>query len=312
MPRRLERKILMTGSINKQTVLADKLAETRLLTDKALSDFLLPVDDIHQRVIEAMRYSLLGGGKALRPFLILTTAQLFNVPQTSALRIGCALEMIHTYSLIHDDLPAMDNDTLRRGQPTNHIQFDEATAILAGDALLTKAFEVLSDPQTHEHADIRCLLVNQLAKSAGTNGMIGGQMMDLIGEKTPLSTEQIRKMQTMKTGALLRFACLASAFAGHATQAEIDALENYAYSIGLLFQITDDLLDIEGEAAVVGKTLHKDINAHKSTFVSLLGITKARTLCDELHQKAIHSLNIFGARADTLKDLADFISIRRK
>lgn len=280
--------------------------------DQNLSDFLQPVDGLHQRVIEAMRYSLLGAGKALRPFLVLTTADLFNLPTKTAIRIACALEMIHTYSLIHDDLPAMDNDTLRRGKPTNHIQFDEATAILAGDALLTYAFEILADIKTHPNADIRCRLVHQLALCAGMHGMIGGQMMDLIGEKIPLSADQIQQMQTMKTGALLSFACLAAPLVAQASPEEQKALENYAASIGLLFQVTDDLLDVEGNPEIVGKTLHKDKSAHKSTFVSLLGIQKAHALSQELHSQAVNALYLFGERANILKDLADFILIRKK
>lgn len=294
------------------TNLINQLDKTRQILDQNLSDLLPQVDNLHQRVIDAMRYSLLGGGKALRPFLVLTTAHLFHVSEQTAIRIGCALEMIHTYSLIHDDLPVMDNDTLRRGKPTNHVQFDEATAVLAGDALLTYAFEILSDSQTHPDAKIRCLLINELAKNAGKDGMIGGQMIDLVGEKKQLSEAQIYQMQSMKTGALLRFSCLATAIIAQAPNAEKEALENYAHSIGLLFQITDDLLDEEGDSQIVGKTLRKDKSANKSTFVSLLGVAKAHALAEKLHKKAINSLEIFNNKASDLKNLADFILTRNK
>ncbi len=293
------------------TNLINKLKETRKSVDECLNTLLPTEVGLNKRVLDAVRYSLIGGGKALRPFLVLTVAELFSLDRHHALRIGCALEMIHTYSLIHDDLPAMDNDILRRGKPSNHIQFDEATAILAGDALLTHAFDVLSAPQTHPNPEVRCLLVQKLSQLAGINGMIGGQMIDLLGEKIPLSLEEIQQMQSMKTGALLTFACLAPAWAVNASQEQIHALEKYAGCFGVLFQLTDDLLDIEGNQETVGKTLHKDSSAQKSTFVSLLGIEKAKDVAIELHRQAVSALRPFGAKASTLTELADFVLTRR-
>ena len=289
--------------------LKNKLAEVRALMDAEL-DKLLPVPaGPERRVVEAMRYSLLGGGKALRPFLVLSVAQMVRLDTAQALPIACALEMVHTYSLIHDDLPAMDNDILRRGRPTNHIQFDEATAILAGDALLTKAFEVLASAPIP--ADKKIKLIHALAQSAGTQGMIGGQMLDLIGEKAALNRVDIERMQMMKTGALLRYACLASAWAaGKDAQTEA-ALARYADAIGLLFQITDDLLDVAGDTDQMGKTLGKDAAAGKSTFVSLMGMDGAKQFAAELATQAKNALKPFGRGADVLLETVDFIVERK-
>ena len=294
------------------TNLKTKLDETRTLIDAHLETLLsLPIGK-ESRVCEAMRYSILGGGKALRPFLVLTISDMLGIQKQYALQVACALEMVHTYSLIHDDLPAMDNDTMRRGKPTNHIQFDEATAILAGDALLTKAFDVLSMPQTHPDASIRCKLISQLAKASGMSGMIGGQMMDLIGEKSPLTLEEIERMQALKTGALLKYACTAPAIIIQASGTTFKALETYASAIGLMFQITDDILDIEGDSSLVGKTLGKDQKAQKSTFVSMLGIDIAKENVKALAQKAEMALSCFGSEADLLRQTIHFILTRNK
>ncbi|MDD3669506.1 MAG: polyprenyl synthetase family protein [Alphaproteobacteria bacterium] len=288
----------------------DKLAETRALMDGAL-DKLLPMPaGPERRVVEAMRYSLLGGGKALRPFLVLSVADMLGLDRKQAVPIACALEMVHTYSLIHDDLPAMDNDTLRRGRPTNHVQFGEATAILAGDGLLTQAFEVLADAPALS-ADKKVKLIRALAAGAGAHGMIGGQMLDLLGEKTTLNRVEIERMQMMKTGALLRYACLAGAWAAGADTRTEEALTRYADAIGLLFQITDDLLDITGDNAVMGKTLGKDAAAGKSTFVSLMGMDGARQFAADLAARAKDALAPFGAAADILREAADFIVERK-
>lgn len=294
------------------TNLKAKLDETRVLIDTHLNTLLPLPSGKECRVVEAMRYSILGGGKALRPFLILTVSDMLGIHKNNALQVACALEMVHTYSLIHDDLPAMDNDTLRRGKPTNHIQFDEATAILAGDALLTKAFEVLSMSQTHPDAVIRCKLISQLAKAGGTGGMIGGQMIDLIGEKTPLALDEIERMQALKTGALLRYACTAPAVMAQASGSVFKALETYAGAIGLMFQITDDILDVEGDSTIVGKTLGKDKQAQKSTFVSMLGIDTAKENVKNLAQKAENALTCFGSEADLLRQTVHFILTRNK
>ena len=287
--------------------LKDRLIETRKLVDYNLDKWLPIPSSLDKRVVESMRYSAIGGGKAFRAFLILTVSAMYNVPQDHALNIATALEMVHAYSLIHDDLPAMDNDTMRRGKPTNHIQFDEATAILAGDGLLTNSFEILADPSTHPDPSIRVKLIELLAKLAGKSGMIGGQMIDLIGEKHPLSLTEIEEMQDKKTGALLTFACIAGAIAGHASESDIQALSTYAKCIGLTFQITDDILDVTGDSALMGKTLGKDKQTAKSTFVSLLGVDNAKKMAEDLMQKADAALIIFGEKASLLHDANHFI-----
>jgi len=274
---------------------------------------LLPVPTTRDsRLIESMRYSTISTGKALRPFLAITVGNLLGLDSKIALRIGVAIEMLHTYSLIHDDLPAMDNDTLRRGKPTNHIQFDEATAIIAGDALQARAFEILTDASVIPDATVRSNLVAELAKAAGMRGMVAGQMLDLIGEKEALSLDEIERMQSLKTGALLHFSCLAPAIAAGANNQIISALTDYAKALGLMFQITDDILDIEGSSELVGKTLGKDSQAHKSTFVSLLGLDKARTLALTLKDKGTASLSIFDNKADLLRDILAYIIERKK
>lgn len=289
-----------------------KLSEARTLVDKLFDDELKIPEGREKRVIEAMRYSAIGSGKAFRPFLVLTVAKMLNVAQEQAARVAAALEMVHTYSLIHDDLPAMDNDTLRRGKPTNHVQFDEATAILAGDALLTQAFEVLANEKTHPDATVRIKLIEALSKAAGTRGMIGGQMMDLLGEKEPLTLKEVERMQSMKTGALLEFACTAPAILIGASDEIMQALKAYAHAMGLMFQITDDILDVEGDSATVGKTLGKDSKAHKSTFVSLLGVEEARQLARDLGMEAKAALKIFDDKADMLNHTTTFILSRNK
>ena len=256
-------------------ILKDKLAEARSLLDKAFDKKLALPDGKEKRLVEAMRYSAIGGGKAFRAFLVLTVGEILGLKKESAIEIACALEMVHTFSLIHDDLPAMDNDTMRRGKPTNHVQFDEATAILAGDALVINAFEVLSNAEGLG-AEMRCQLVNFLAQMAGKDGMCGGQMLDLIGEKESLDLEEIKRLQTKKTGALLRFSVVAPAIAVGADEATKNALEKYADCIGLMFQMTDDILDIEGDEKLMGKTLGKDKTETKSTFVSLMGLEATR------------------------------------
>ena len=256
--------------------LKNKLAEVRSLLDSEFEKKLTLPEGKEKRLIEAMRYSAIGGGKAFRAFLVLTVGDMLGLARKSALQIATALEMVHTYSLIHDDLPAMDNDTMRRGKPTNHIQFDEATAILAGDALLTNAFEVLSDPEGELRSETRCQLVNLLAQMAGKSGMCAGQMLDLIGEKEVLGLEEITRLQTLKTGALLRFAVIAPAVAAEADESTKKALEKYAACIGLMFQMTDDILDIEGDEKLMGKTLGKDKVETKSTFVTLMGLEATR------------------------------------
>ena len=269
-----------------------------------------PESDKGKRLFDAMRYSS-ERGKRLRPYLLVKTAELFNVDKEKSLRAGCALEMIHCFSLIHDDLPAIDNDDLRRGFKTCHKQFDEPTAILAGDGLLASAFAVLSDPQTHPKAEIRIKLVDLYAKSA--MGMIEGEFIDILadhGERFNL--QEISHMQNLKTGCLISCAAIAGAILGNASEKETAALRNYSLDIGLAFQIADDILDVVGDEKKVGKALRKDAKAGKATFVSLLGLDGARKKEREIIDHAINELFIFGEKSDKLVELAKFIIERDK
>jgi farnesyl diphosphate synthase len=269
------------------------------------------------RLMEAIRYSSLGGGKRFRPFLVVECAALFEVPRQQALMAGAALECVHCYSLVHDDLPAMDNDDLRRGQPTAHKAFDEATAILAGDGLLTFAFDILSRPQTHSDAAVRIELVSALARSAGLGGMVGGQMLDLAAEGRfagatikRLGENEVRTLQAMKTGALLRFACEAGGMLGSATPLQRRALERYGSAVGRAFQIADDLLDLEGDPALVGKQTGKDAVAGKATMVDILGPAGAKARLKELVTEAEQALAPFGPDAAILIEGARFVADR--
>jgi farnesyl diphosphate synthase len=273
---------------------------------------LLPETDLPEApLFEAMRYGTLNGGKRLRPFLVMETSALFGVDAVRARRVAAAVEFVHCYSLIHDDLPAMDDAQLRRGKPATHVAFDEATAILAGDALLTLAFEILSDPETHEDPRVRCELVSMLAKASGGHGLCGGQMLDLIGEKAEFDLGTISRLQRMKTGKLISFACEAGAILGKANESNRRALVNYANDLGLAFQVTDDILDVESDAKTTGKDSGKDAAAGKSTFVSTMGKDQAKQRAEMLVQQSIAHLNIFQGRADTLKELARYVLQRR-
>src|SRR5438552_2831635 len=293
----------------------DQTAEdTEALLAKLLSDALLS-DEIARpkRLMDAMRYSSLGGGKRLRPFLVVESSAVFGVSREAALLAGAALECIHCYSLIHDDLPAMDNSDLRRGRPTAHKAFDDATAILAGDALLTIAFDIITRDEIHHEAGVRLALTRALARAAGIGGMAGGQIMDLAGEgrfgdRVP---PDVAKLQQMKTGALLRFACIAGALLGQSTAAEYDALDIYGRALGEAFQIADDLLDLEGDAATLGKPAGQDSAAGKTTFVSLLGVDGARQRIKTLLAQADTALGPFGQRADILRATARFVAERK-
>jgi len=269
------------------------------------------------RLVEAMRYSSLGGGKRFRPFLVVECAALFEVPRQHALMAGAALECVHCYSLVHDDLPAMDNDELRRGQPTAHKAFDEATAILAGDGLLTLAFDILSRRETHPDPAVRIELVNALARAAGFGGMVGGQMLDLAAEgrfdgnkPQRLGEDEVRTLQAMKTGALLRFACDAGGMLGSATPLQRKALYRYGAAVGQAFQIADDLLDLEGDPALVGKSTGKDAVAGKATMVGVLGGAGAKARLKELVAEAEHALTPFGPGAAILIEGARFVAER--
>ena len=264
-----------------------------------------------ERLVAAMRHAVLGGGKRLRPFLIVESAALFGAAREGALLTGCALELLHCYSLVHDDLPAMDDDDLRRGLPTVHKAFDEATAILAGDALLTLAFDILAREEVHADANVRITLVRELARAAGLGGMAGGQMLDLAAEGRSLSEGEIITLQAMKTGALLRFACRAGAILGQANADEAAAMAQYGAAIGEAFQIADDLLDVEGDAATLGKAAGKDAEAGKATLVAALGVDGARSKLERLLETADAALAPFGAKADTLRAAARFVVERR-
>jgi farnesyl diphosphate synthase len=291
-------------------------AETEALLDRLLTAAPASGESARpSRLIAAMRYVSLGGGKRFRPFLVVESANLFAVPRHNALMAGAALECIHCYSLAHDDLPAMDNDELRRGQPTAHRKFDEATAILTGDGLLTFAFDVLSRADTHADAAVRVELVSALARAAGVGGMAGGQMLDLAAEgrfgAVTHGANEVRLLQAMKTGALLRFACQAGGILGRAGADEREALTRYGAAVGEAFQIADDLLDIEGDPALVGKSTGKDSAAGKATFASVLGVVGAKKRLTELVAEAESALAPFGAAAATLVEGAHFVAERR-
>jgi farnesyl diphosphate synthase len=283
-------------------------------TERTMERLLPKGDEGEARVFEAMRYSSLGGGKRLRAFFVLAGATLFKVGAVPALRTASAIEFVHAYSLIHDDLPAMDDDDLRRGKPSCHKQFDEATAILAGDALQTLAFEVLADHETHGDPSVRAHLVVDLAKASGAHGMVGGQMLDLLAEQQnaeEMSIGAITRLQRLKTGALISFACTAGAILGKAAEPMRNALSAYAHDLGLAFQIVDDLLDVEGDPSVVGKATGKDAAAGKATFVSILGLERARAQASMLARQAAAHLEPFGDKADLLRQAANFVVSRR-
>lgn len=282
---------------------------------KAIADALdriLPKSDFPERkLFDAMRYGALNGGKRLRPFLVMSSARIFGVSDECAMRAAAAVECIHCYSLVHDDLPAMDNSDLRRGMPTAHKQFDEATAILAGDALLTLAFEILADPRTHEDPQVRCRLVTALAKASGVHGMVGGQMLDLIAETTSLDIGAITRLQRLKTGELIAFSTEAGAILGKASVQHTNALRAYAHDLGLAFQIIDDLLDAEGTEEETGKSVGRDAKAGKATFVTILGADRARSQAKLLSEQAIQHLSVFDGRAKHLEDVARFVVDRK-
>jgi farnesyl diphosphate synthase len=297
--------------------LALAAAEIEQLLDRLLTS--APVDGELARpgrLLDAMRYTSLGGGKRFRPFLVVECAALFKVARANSLMAGAALECVHCYSLAHDDLPAMDDDDLRRGRPTTHKAFDEATAILAGDGLLTFAFDILSRPETHPDPEVRLGLVAALARAAGLGGMVGGQMLDLAAEgrfdaSPPALREQdVRTLQAMKTGALLRFACVAGGILGKADASRINALHRYGSILGEAFQIADDLLDLEGDPATVGKATGKDAAAHKATLVGVLGPAAAKRRLATLVADAEAALNPFGRDGEVLRAAARFVATR--
>lgn len=270
-------------------------------------DLLLAIpDDPRADLYRAMRHAAIGGGKRLRPLLVFATARLFGVDRDCAGRAALAIECIHVYSLIHDDLPAMDDDDLRRGKPTVHKLYSEATAILAGDCLHALAFEILAEPATHGDPFVRAELVLDLARAAGPAGMAGGQMMDIEAEKASFDLPTITRLQAMKTGALIASAVEAGAILGKASPEARTGLRGYARAIGLAFQIADDLLDYEGEEEKMGKRVHKDQDAGKETFLSLLGVDRAREQARMLVDQAVQHLHNYGAEADLLREIARY------
>ncbi|MGC2396958.1 MAG: polyprenyl synthetase family protein [Rhodomicrobium sp.] len=263
------------------------------------------------RLLEAMRYGSLGGGKRFRPFLVIESAALFGVGAEQALNAACALECVHCYSLIHDDLPAMDDDDLRRGRPTVHKAFDEATAILAGDTLMTLAFEILADPGTHSNPAVRAELGLHLARASGGAGMAGGQMLDLEAPGKTLSEADIRNLQRMKTGALITFGCVAGGILGETPEKNVAALRSFGDALGAAFQLADDLLDAEGDAAIVGKATGKDQEAGKGTLVSLLGIEAAHAKLQEIKAEALAALTPFRPHDAMLAGATEFVVARK-
>jgi farnesyl diphosphate synthase len=302
----------LTESLWLDTATVDEAAAVTVkLTDSIIDGLLRVPPGLEARVYDAMRYSALAPGKRLRPLLVLASSRLFGVARGSALQVAAAIEMVHAYSLIHDDLPAMDDSALRRGRPTCHKAFDEATAVLAGDGLLTMAFEALAHPDAHGSPAVRCELVAALAAAAGGAGMVGGQMIDLIAETQTLDIGAITRLQRMKTGALIAFSCEAGAILARAPHERRLALRGYAHDLGLAFQIADDLLDVEGSAEETGKPVGADAAAGKATFVSILGIERARAQAELLINQAVAHLDLFEQRAELLRQVARFVIDRR-
>jgi len=288
-----------------------RIRETAALVERQLDAMLPRRGGPLGRVIDAMRHGALDGGKRLRPFLVIAAADMFGAPRIRALRTGCAVEMIHCYSLIHDDLPAMDDSDMRRGRPSVHKAFDDATAILAGDALLTQAFEILAEEETHPDGAVRCRLALELARASGREGMVGGQMIDIYAEQKAFDLAGIEELQRLKTGAIIRFSAMAGGIVGGASADEVDALRLYAEDIGLAFQIVDDLLDAFGDAAALGKPVGQDADMDKATFVKLLGADGARAEARRLVERAKAHLDRFGDRAAALEGAAEFVFARK-
>jgi farnesyl diphosphate synthase len=287
------------------------LKEAGIFMEEVLGELLPPPIGAEARLIEAMRYATLSGGKRFRAFLVLQSGRLFGVDRRALSRVAAAVECVHTYSLIHDDLPAMDNDDMRRGKPSTHRYFDEATAILAGDALLTLSFALLAAGETHPDPHVRCDLVARLAYAAGWHGMVGGQMIDISSEGKPIDAGHIARLQRSKTGALITFACEAGAIMGKASPHMRQSLLNFAQDVGLAYQIADDLLDVEGEPGQMGKAARKDRNRGKATFVTIMGPERARSQALLLANQAMTHLDLFDEKADLLRGISGWVVGRR-
>ena len=297
--------------MNTSTLFRSALSDAAAAVDATIARLLPEPTGPEAPLFEAMRYAALGPGKRMRPFFVLTGARMFGVKEQSALRVAAAVEFVHAYSLVHDDLPAMDDDDVRRGRPTVHRQFDEATAILAGDALQALAFEVLADTGTHWDPQVRCDLVRDLALAAGGRGMVGGQMLDLRAAEENFDIGAVARLERLKTGALIAFSCSAGAVLGNAGSQVRAALAAYAHDLGFAFQIADDLLDAEGSEAETGKRVGKDADAGKATVVALLGVEAARQHAVMLANQAVAHLDGLGSGADPFRAAARFVVERR-
>lgn len=298
------------ADIHSPSVLQYALAQIAVDIDHEFDSLLKLPGDARDRLYAAMRHAAIGGGKRLRPLLVTATAALFNVDRNTALRVGTAVEAIHVYSLVHDDLPCMDNDDMRRGKPTVHKAFDDATAVLAGDSLHALAFEILASSDTHADPFVRAELISTLALASGPDGMAGGQMMDIEAENSTFDLQTVTRLQALKTGALIAASVEMGAILGHIPPEGRAHLKGYARDIGLAFQIADDILDVEGDPELAGKALQKDAEAGKGTFVSLMGLDRAKQQAAMLVAQANDHLASYGSEADLLRAIADYITER--
>lgn len=286
---------------------------TKYLNDSAdivsseILNILASSKNYSKNFLSAMKYVINVGGKRLRPILVLEICKIFGVKYDQAIRVAICIELIHCYSLVHDDLPSMDDDSIRRGHPTCHIKYDEATAILVGDAFLTLAFEILSEKKTHPDAEVRCKLINELSRSSGLSGMVGGQKLDLEAESKRLKLSEIKNLQKLKTGELFRFSCVAGSILAKKSYEDFENLEQYAYKLGLAFQIQDDLLDVTGDELKTGKKLKKDLKRGKQTFVSFMGIKKAKESAEKLIEEALSIISKYGEDGENLKQITKII-----